>query len=227
MTFAVIFAIFSPREGTKPAETMSKFLETKEKIIEDEDKERVLLCQKGDLAAFEELVKKHQGKMLNTAYRMIGSYEEACEAVQDAFVSAFRAIRKFRGDSRFSTWLCRIVINESKNRRRQIASLNRREVSLADGPAGQEERLLQNDPPEDRPSALEQMEKREVEGKVRECIHRLEEAYREVVVLRDIQGFSYEEISDMLKVPDGTVKSRLSRARESLKDCLKQALGDG
>ena len=206
--------------------TMSNLPETEEKKNRDEDRAFVLLCQKGDLAAFEVLVKKHQKKMLNTAYGMIGSYEEACEVVQDAFVSAFRAIKKFRGDSLFSTWLCRIVINHSKNRRKKITALKRREGFSLSGPEAQEGRPLANDPPEDGPSALEQIEKREVEGKVRECIDRLDDEYREVVVLRDIQGFSYEEISGILKVPDGTVKSRLSRARDSLKDCLKKALGD-
>jgi RNA polymerase sigma-70 factor (ECF subfamily) len=105
-------------------------------------------------------------------------------------------------------------------------TLNRREGFTPSVGAGHEGPLSQNDPPTDEPSPLEQIEKREVEGKVRECIDRLEDDYREVVVLRDIQGFSYEEISDMLKVPDGTVKSRLSRARESLKNCLKQGLGE-
>jgi RNA polymerase sigma-70 factor (ECF subfamily) len=199
---------------------MSNLTGPEEKKNRDEDRAFVLLCQKGDLAAFEVLVKKHQKKMLNTAYGMIGSYEEACEVVQDAFVSAFRAIKKF------STWLCRIVINHSKNRRKKIMALNRREGFSLSGPEGQEGRPLANDPPEDGPSALEQIEKREFEGKVRECIDRLDDEYREVVVLRDIQGFSYEEISGILRVPDGTVKSRLSRARDSLKDCLKKALGD-
>ena len=206
--------------------TMSNLPETEEKIIGDQDREIVLLCQKGDLAAFELLVKKHQQKMLNTAYRLIGSYEEACEAVQDGFVSAFKAIKKFRGDSLFSTWLCRIIINQAKNRRRKIMALNRREGFSLSGAGGREEGPPPNDPPEDGPSPLERIEKREVEGKIRECIDRLDEEQREVVVLRDIQGFSYGEISGMLGVPDGTVKSRLSRARESLKDCLKKALGD-
>jgi RNA polymerase sigma-70 factor (ECF subfamily) len=225
MIFAGFFAILPSRRGTKPQETMSNLLESENRIIADEDRELVRLCQKGDLTAFEALVKKHQKKMLNTAYRLIGSYEEACEAVQDAFVSAFKAIKKFRGDSQFSTWLYRIVINHAKNRRRQVLKLNHREGFAPSVAASREDLLSQNDPPADGPSPLEHMEKREVEGKVRECIDRLEDGYREVVVLRDIQGFSYEEISDMLKVPEGTIKSRLSRGRENLKNCLKQAFG--
>jgi RNA polymerase sigma-70 factor (ECF subfamily) len=73
---------------------------------------------------------------------------------------------------------------------------------------------------------MEQLEKREVQTRVQECINILGEEYREVLVLRDVQGFSYEEIRDILKIPDGTVKSRLFRARDALKDCLKKALGD-
>ena len=82
----------------------------------DADYEAVTACQKGDVAAFEALVEKYQKKMLNIAYRMTGDYDDACEIVQEAFLSAYRAIRKFRGEARFSTWLYGIVVNHAKNR---------------------------------------------------------------------------------------------------------------
>ena len=89
-----------------------------------------------------------------------------------------------------------------------------------------EEGQLRSDPPDPGPSIAEQFEKKEVQAKVQACIDSLDDEYKEVLVLRDIQGFSYDEISCILKIPDGTVKSRLFRARDTLKDRLKRVLGD-
>jgi len=205
---------------------MSNKEEEKNRLTADEDYELVSLCQKGDAAAFEALVEKHQKKILNIAYRMIGNYEEACEVVQDAFLAAYRAVGKFRGESRFSSWLCAIAINLSKNRMKQMKIRFHREGSSIDDPAETEDGRLKRDPPAQEPSIVDQLEKKEVQVKVQECMNLLDDEYREVLVLRDVQGFSYEEICDILKIPDGTVKSRLFRARDALKDCLKKALGD-
>jgi len=94
----------------------SNSLKEQPPIIEDDDLETVLLCQKGDVEAFGVLVDRHQKKMLNVAYRMIGDYEEACDVVQEAFLAAFRSVAKFRREARFSTWLYGIVVNCAKNR---------------------------------------------------------------------------------------------------------------
>ncbi len=194
-------------------------------MIADEDYEIVCLCQKGDVDAFGSLVEKYQKKMVNIAFRIIGDYEAASEVVQDSFVSAYKAIRKFRGEARFSTWLYRIVINASRNRMKRLKTrLQREGVSIEGSRDAEGGRGI--DPPDPGPSVLEQVEKREVESKVQACISALDDEYREVLVLRDIQGFSYDEISDILKVPGGTVKSRLFRAREALKDGLKEMIGD-
>jgi RNA polymerase sigma-70 factor, ECF subfamily len=195
-------------------------------LVEDDDSRLVALCQKGELDAFEALVEKHQRKMLNVAYRMIGDYEAACEVVQDAFLSAHKSIRKFRGEARFSTWLCSIVINLSKNRMKQMRARWQREGPSIDDPVETEEGQISRDPPSQDPSALDQLEKKEIQTRVQACINSLDGEYREVLVLRDIQGFSYNEICDILCLPDGTVKSRLFRARDALKDCLKEVLGD-
>ena len=205
---------------------MSNKGEEKNQSAADEDYELVGLCQKGNVEAFEALVGKHQKKMLNIAFRMIGSYEEACEVVQDAFLSAYRAIGKFRGEARFATWLYTIVINLSKNRRKQMKVQFHREGLLIDNPADTEDGQVRRDPPDPEPPILEQMEKKEVRARVQKCLNTLDDEYREVLVLRDIQGFSYEEIRDILKIPEGTVKSRLFRARDALKDRLKKTLGD-
>jgi RNA polymerase sigma-70 factor (ECF subfamily) len=194
--------------------------------LADEDEFLVRSAQQGDLRAFEALVEKYQKKMLNLAYRLLGDYEEACDAVQEAFLSAFRAVGKFRGEARFSSWLYGIVLNQARNRLKQNASRERHQALSLDDPPGPGSERLDPDPPSRESSVLAQLEKKEIEEKVQECIRQLDEGFREVLVLRDILGHSYEEIQQTLKLPDGTVKSRLFRARESVKYCLKKGFGD-
>jgi RNA polymerase sigma-70 factor (ECF subfamily) len=212
--------------GTNSLDSMSNRVEARVSKVVDDDLPLVLSCQKGEMDAFEALVEKYQKKMLNLSYRMTGNYEEACEVVQDAFLSAYRSIKKFRGEARFSTWLYTIVVNLSKNRMKQVKARGRREVYSIDAPVETEEGSRSIDPPDQGPSVLEELEQKETDARVQGCISGLEPEYREVLVLRDIQGFSYDEIRDILKIPDGTVKSRLFRARDALKECLKRVLGD-
>lgn len=199
---------------------------TETNFIKDEDNEIVLLCKKGDLNAFETLVIKHQKKMFNIAYRIAGNYEDAGEIVQDAFLSAYKGIKNFEGKSRFSTWLYTIVVNLSKNRLKQIQTQLTRESASFDDPIPVKDGHVNTEPVSDRPFVLEELEKKEVSQKVNDCIYSLDTEFREVLVLRDIQGFSYIEISAMLKIAEGTVKSRLFRARDAMKNCLKKVLGD-
>jgi RNA polymerase sigma-70 factor (ECF subfamily) len=216
-----------PWRGTNSPITMSNHTgDENNRLIVDDDYKLVCLCQKGNMDAFESLVEKHQKKLLNIAYRMIGNYEEACEVVQDAFLSAYRALKKFRGESKFSTWLYSIVMNLSKNRLKQVKTRFHREGLSIHDPGKGGDRPFREDPSAQETSFVEQLEKREIQATVQDCIHRLEDEYREVLILRDIEGFSYEEIRDILKIPDGTVKSRLFRARDALKGSLKKALGD-
>lgn len=192
----------------------------------DEDDEAVSRCRQGDLNAYEELVEKYQKKMLNVAYRMVGSYEDACEIVQDVFVSAYKGIKGFEGKARFSTWLYAIVVNLSRNRLKQLKTLGHHEGLSMDDPVLTDEGSLHMEIASGDPSVDKQLEQKELQRKVQDCVRALDEEYREVVVLRDINGFSYSEIQDMLRIPEGTVKSRLSRAREALKDCLKKVIGE-
>lgn len=192
----------------------------------DPDYETVLRCQRGDVDAFEQIVVRHQKKMFNIAYRMTGDYNEAAEVVQDAFVSAYKNIKGFRGSASFSTWLCTIVINLSRNRLKQMKARALREPHSIDDPLRTNDGEMKLDPPSDDISVPDRLESHEVQQQVQGCIKLLEDEFREVVVLRDIQGFSYSEICDMLKLAEGTVKSRLHRARESLRNCLKRYLGE-
>ncbi len=191
----------------------------------DEDRELVVLCKKGRTDAFEKLVRKYQKKILNTAFRITGEYEEACDIVQDAFMSAYRNIKDFRQESGFLTWLTAITINLSANRVRKLRSIRSHEtVSIIGG--GDKNGVTGIDPQSEGPSAVELVEREEESRRIQECLDRLGPEFREVIVLRDMQEFSYEEIGGMLKLPEGTVKSRLSRARGAMGDCLKNRLGD-
>ena len=178
------------------------------------------------MEAFEILVERHQKRMLNVAYRMLGDYDEACDVAQEAFLAAYRAIRTFRREAKFSTWLYGIVVNRARNRLKQSQNQARHETRSFDDPAEMSNGSVTGQVVDGRQDANAELEKKEVQRAVQECIRNLDAEYREVLVLRDIQGFSYEEIGDMLNLPDGTVKSRLFRARAFLKDSLASVLGD-
>jgi RNA polymerase sigma-70 factor (ECF subfamily) len=190
----------------------------------DADASLVALSQQGDLPAFEALVAKYQKRMLNIAFRFLGDHDDACEVVQDAFVSAYRNLKGFRGEAKFSTWLTAITMNLSRNRLKRMKLHQARVPVSLDAPIQTASGEMMPDPPSGEPSVLDRMEKQDVKNKVQDCIKALEPDFREVLVLRDMQDFSYEEIGGMLKVAAGTVKSRLFRARESVKDCLKKAM---
>ena len=202
-------------------------MKAKERTAKDgNDEELVSLCKKGDVDAFEVLVRTHQKRMFNIAYRMLGDQDEAANTVQDAFLSAYRGIKNFKGEAQFSTWLYSIIINHSRNRLKQLQTQRHHESFSLDDPILTGDGQIQADPASNDPSALEILQKKDIQKKVQQCIGKLEGSFREALVLRDIQGFSYEEIGQMLHLPEGTVKSRLFRARDALKDCLKKVMGD-
>jgi RNA polymerase sigma-70 factor (ECF subfamily) len=205
---------------------MSKLENDKRDSPQDGDNHYVSLCQGGDTNAFQVLVERYQKKMLNTAYRITGDYEEACETVQEAFLSAFKAIKKFRGEAAFSTWLTGITVNHARNRLKKMRSHSHHEGVSIDDPIETETGQIFYDHPSQEEPIIEQLEKKELQAKVQECIGTLDDEFREVLVLRDIQEFSYDEIHAILNIPEGTIKSRLFRAREALKNCLKKVIGD-
>jgi RNA polymerase sigma-70 factor (ECF subfamily) len=182
-------------------------------------------CRSGDLAAFECLVQRHQRMLLNIAFRMTGVYEDACDIVQDAFIAAWQKLGDFRGEAKLSTWLTAIVVNLSRNRRQQARQRERREAYSLDAPlpGGDGEKLP--DPPSGARSALDQLEEAELRRFLNRCIETLTPEFREVLVLRDMQELAYDEVAAALKLREGTVKSRLFRARDAVKECLKKAVG--
>lgn len=190
-----------------------------------DDGELVAACRAGSLEAFEWLVRRHQKPMLNLAWRMLGSYEEACEVVQDAFVAAHRGLAGYRGEARFSTWLTTITLNQARNRIEHLATRRRHEAYSLDAPPPGRDGAPPPDPAAAAPSALETLEAEAVRRRVERCIEALPPDFRAVLVLRDLREHTYEEIGTVLKVREGTVKSRLFRAREGLKDCLERSGG--
>jgi RNA polymerase sigma-70 factor (ECF subfamily) len=203
---------------------MSHILTDNAVLPADADLPLVAAAQGGDLDAFESLVARHQKRMVNIAFRIIDDRDDAVEVVQDAFVSAYRNLGTFRGESRFSTWLTAITVNLSKNRlKRNRARRARVPVSL-DAPIRTGDGEVLPDPPSREPSVLDRLERQDVTSRVQECIRALEPDFRAVIVLRDMQDLAYEEIAAALKLAVGTVKSRLFRAREAVKECLKRAM---
>jgi RNA polymerase sigma-70 factor, ECF subfamily len=195
------------------------------RAIPDEDASLVASCRKGDLRAFEALVRKHQTRVFTFAFRILGDFEDAGEIVQDAFVAAWRGLGTFRCEASFSTWLTTITLNLARNRLKQVRGRRLREPLSLDDPVPLCEGCVVSDPPSDAPSALERLESEEIRQRVQGCINGLDPVFREVLVLRDVEEFSYGEIGKLLSLAEGTVKSRLFRARDAVRDCLKRVLG--
>ena len=167
----------------------------------------------GDAQAFEELVASHQHRVFSVALRMLGSAAEAEEIAQEAFFRAHRSLPEFRGDAKLSTWLYAIVSRLCLNR---LASGDRKAVRHG------EEILLRVADPRGGPAAG--AERGELEAALHRAIAELSEERRVVVVLRDLEGLSYEEIAVALGIELGTVRSRLHRGRMDLKDKLERFL---
>jgi RNA polymerase sigma-70 factor (ECF subfamily) len=180
----------------------------------------ILEAQRGDLNAFNRLVLEYQTPVYNLAYRIMGEGDSAADATQEAFISAYKHIRHYRGGS-FKAWLMRIVTNACydelrRRKRRPAASLDALAV-VPEGPDAEAEALLvsRDESPEDR------VQRRELAHEIQNCLNRLPEDMRVVVIMCDVQGMDYAEIAEGVGVALGTVKSRLSRARARLRDCLQ------
>jgi RNA polymerase sigma-70 factor (ECF subfamily) len=181
------------------------------------DRELVARCQLGEADAFNELVGRHQDRVYAAVTRFCGNAEDAADVVQRAFINAYRKIAEFKGDAAFSTWIYRIAFNQAISYRRE----NRRtSVSIH----GKEDDGLIAEPVDERAPG-ESMESAETQRKVQQALERLEEGDRQIIILKDLQGQSYDEIAAILQVPKGTVRSRLHRARMELKEKLKPILG--
>lgn len=181
--------------------------------------EQLLLekAKAGDVAAFEELIESYQKKIFNLAYRILGNYDDAGDMAQEALIRIFRSIASFKEQSSFSTWVYRITTNVCldeirKKKNKKVISLDE-EIRMEDGEMKRQ--IMSDDIQPDEAAELE-----ELRTFVSDAINSLPEDQRLVITLRDIQGLSYEEISSVLDCPSGTVKSRINRARQALKNVL-------
>ncbi len=185
------------------------------------DQELVARVQKGDKSAFDLLVRKYQHKIVKLVSRYVRDRAEVEDIAQEAFIKAYRALRGFRGESAFYTWLYRIAINTAKN---YLVSQGRRPLSIE--PMGEEEggadglvlNLREDSTPEHNMLA------EEIARTVERAIGALPEDLRTAITLRELDGLSYEEIAEMMDCPIGTVRSRIFRAREAIDRDLKPLL---
>jgi RNA polymerase sigma-70 factor (ECF subfamily) len=183
-------------------------------------------CRQGDPEAFARLVALHESMVFNLAYRMTGDPEEARDVSQDVFLQVYRKLGRFEGRSSLRTWIYRIVINQCHNRQRWWRRRRQDRVRALDElSASDEARLTESRPQADAP--FEAVERREAARRVQAALLGLKFDQRAILLLREVEGLSCEEIAQSLGVPEGTVKSRLSRAREALRARLVETSGPG
>ncbi len=168
------------------------------------DKAVLADSRRGDASAYDRLVAAYQDRVYQVAYRITGHREDAWDAAQEAFVRAFRGLRAFRGEASLSTWITRIAVNTALDvvRRRPPRALSAADGALA------------------APDVTDEVLRRDQQRRVQQAITALPADQRAAVILRDVQGLSYDEIAELLRVPIGTVRSRLSRGRDTLRVAL-------
>lgn len=186
----------------------------------DVDQDLVARVQQGDKKAFDILVLKYQNRLMKLIASYLRDPDEVLDVAQEAFVKAYRALPKFRGDSAFYTWLYRIAINTAKN---YLVAQGRRppDVDIEASDAVQSDRASEL---KDMASPEHMMLRDEIEETVFDAIEQLPEDLRTAVTLRELEGLSYEEIADVMGCPIGTVRSRIFRAREAINEKLKPLL---
>ncbi len=189
----------------------------------DVDAELVARVQRGDKQAFDLLVLKYQRKIMRLLSRMIRDPGEIEDVAQEAFIKAYRALPQFRGDSAFYTWLYRIAINTARN---WLAQNNRRPST----PSAQEnedgETFDATDNLTDSSNPESEMASRQIADTVNKAMNDLPEDLRNAIVMREIDGMSYEDIAESMNCPIGTVRSRIFRAREAIATRLRPLLGE-
>ncbi len=192
-------------------------------------RERILVrrLKEHDQRAFSEFVRTYKNQVFNLVFRMLGNREEAEDVAQEVFITVFKNIGSFRGDCRLSTWIYRIATNHCRNR---IKYMSRRKMQEHREYQDEIGRLQPKDGMASQPTAgsvarPDQMaEGRQMEQLVQQAIRSLDNDHREVIVLRDIQSLAYQDICEITGLPQGTVKSRLHRARLALKEKLRDVL---
>ena len=194
--------------------------------VRTEDAALVAALKAGSEDAFGILIAQYSQPLYTLIARSLQDPADAADITQEVFIKVFRSIRGFHGESSLRTWMYRIALHEASNQRRWWTRHKRQELTI-DTPIG----VAETDDGDDSPSLgatladchcspYEQAENGELKARVEDSLRKLPEVFRTVVVLREMEGFSYEEIAEIVQVPVGTVKSRLKRGRAALKDIL-------
>ena len=183
-------------------------------------KEVIEGCKAGDRKAFEKIVLFYQKRVFNYAYRMVGNMEEAKELAQEVFVSVFESIKSLRDEAKFDAWLKQITLNHCRNRWKYLKRRHYFNTDSMDDPIETEDGEVTKSfaDPSDTPDTA--YEKKMVQEWIQKGLLRLKEDQRELIVLRHLQELSYDEMGKCLNLPEGTVKSKLHRARMDLKEIL-------
>lgn len=184
--------------------------------------ELVTELQSGSDAAFDWLVSYYHAPVYNLVLGMLGDTSDAADTTQEVFLKAFRGIRGFQRGSSLKTWLYRIAIREALNHKRWFWRHRRQQTSMDAEPKNGAAPLEVEDA---GPTPFEQLAAREIQSVVRRALQQVPEVFRSAVILRDLEGFAYEEVADVLEVSVGTVKSRILRGRRALREVLEPLLG--
>ncbi|HEX67512.1 MAG TPA: sigma-70 family RNA polymerase sigma factor [bacterium] len=191
------------------------------KIPVEEEKNWIESFLSGEKKVFDNIVMKYQDRVFNLCYRFLGDYEEAEECAQEVFIKVYNSLRKFKFRSSFSTWLYRITVNMCKNRLKILKQQRERSRFSLDDPLSLQNGNLEREVGDESLAPLTLIQRKEKERIIQEAINSLPPEFKTLIILRDIDGLSYEEITGITGLKMGTVKSRIARAREKLKEKLR------
>ncbi len=184
------------------------------------EQEYIEKCKRGNREAFVYLVEQYEKKILNHCFRMLGNLTDAEDATQEVFVKVFRFIKSYTGQSSFSTWIYKIASNVCLDYLRKNKRHQKDTVSIHQQNKDGEEFFLSIE--DDAPSPYEKTKAGEARRILVEALDKLSQEQKQVIVLRDIEGFSYDEIANILGTATGTIKSRINRARQNLQKLLEE-----
>jgi RNA polymerase sigma-70 factor (ECF subfamily) len=188
------------------------------KMVNDIEKAIIIKAKKGHMKSFEKLITGYEKRVYNIAYQMFGNEHDAYDVSQEVFIKVYKSLEKFNFNSSFSTWLHRITVNTCIDEYRKKKKHNI--VSSIDESYEQDEGSMNKQFVDKGLTPEEEVLKNENVNFVRESIDELKEEHKMIIILRDIKGYSYDDISDILNISVGTVKSRISRARKNLKNII-------
>jgi RNA polymerase sigma-70 factor (ECF subfamily) len=190
----------------------------------EKDQNLVQRVQRGDKVAFEMLFTKYQRRVSRLVSRFVRSEAEDEDIVQESFIKAYRALASFRGDSAFYTWLYRIAVNTAKN---HLVSASKRPISLSQFEKNDDDDFQEDIFMSDAATPESELITKQIAETVNKSMNELPADLREAIMLREIEGMSYEDIADAMGCPIGTVRSRIFRAREAISEKIKPMLDVG